>query len=170
MTRSHRLSTSLLALQVTAFVVAPLLLLFAYLSQSTIREFRRNGVPVDARVVHKWERSSEFAPYCIQVSFFDKSILEGGTLYMPEICELVSGPVWASYEEDDRIEVVVLETDKEKAILLDSMDPANLAPIHKYVSGLVALSLGIALAGLRALANQNRSDQAEKADKDSRAT
>ncbi|MBN1580238.1 MAG: hypothetical protein JXA89_06015, partial [Anaerolineae bacterium] len=77
-------------------------------------------------------------------------ILEGGVLHTPEICELVSGPVWASYERDDEIAIVFLPADpEEKVILQDALDPANLAPIHKYVTGMVALVVGIILAGLR---------------------
>jgi hypothetical protein len=149
MTKSQWLSKSVRALEITAFVIAPLLLLLAYLSQSTIREYRQNGVSVQARVISKEKGSSQLEPYCIKVGFFDKSILEGGTLYMPEICELVSGPVWASYEPDDDIAIVFLPEDPEgKAILQDALDPANLALIHKYVTGLVVLAAGGILAAL----------------------
>lgn len=150
MTKPQWLSKSVRAFEITAFLIAPMLLLLAYLGQSTLREYRQNGVSGKAHVISKGEGSSQLEPYCIKVGFFDKSILEGGTLYMPEICELVSGPVWASYEPEDEIAIVFLPEDpEEKAILQDSLDPANLALIHKYVTGLVVLAVGGILAALR---------------------
>jgi hypothetical protein len=158
MTKLQRLSTSLLALEIAALLVTPMLLLLAYLSQSTIAAYRRDGVVYKASVVDKLEGSSQLAPYCIKAGFFDRSLLEGGELHMPVICGLVSGPLWASYEQGDEIEVVVLEADPDNQVLLrDSLDPANLALIHKYVTGVVALAIGLILAASRrAIAHLDR--------------
>ncbi len=147
----EKLSTNLFTLGVTFLFITPMLLLYTYLSQSTLTEYRRNGVIVEANVIDKWK---EYGPpasieHYIKVGFFVGSILEGGELFMPTISDFVYASTWTSLQPGDKVDVIYLPKDPENTTLLKAaIDPGNLAPIHKYKTGFVALAIGIALTGL----------------------
>ncbi len=151
-TRAQILSESLFALGSMCLLITPFLLGYAYLSQSELKEYRRDGVVVEANVIDKWD---EYSPpsgsdYYVEVGFLVGSILEGGEFYMPTIDdEYILASTWASLQPGDKIDVVYLPHDPENTTLLQAaLDSANLAPIHRYETSLVALVIGIVLTGL----------------------
>ncbi len=143
------LSTGLLALQLSATIAGLGLLLLAYLGQTTLGQFRQRGVLANANVIAKLPGSSQISPYCVKVGFFTGSVLAGGELFMPTICDFVSGSLWNSLNKEDKVEALYLPDDPDKAILKASLDPANLAPVHKYETGLLVLIVAAMAAAAR---------------------
>ncbi len=158
-TKAQKLAQSLFTLGFTCLFVTPLLLLYAYLSQSELEEYRRDGVVVEANVIDKWDKYSPPSgrDYYVKVGFFVGSILEGGELYMPTIDdEYILASTWASLQPGDKIDVVYLPHDPENTTLLQAaLDSANLAPIHRYETSLVALVIGIVLTGLSRIVSRS---------------
>ncbi len=154
-----KLSARLFALGLTFLFITPMLLLYTYLGQSTLGEYRRNGVVVEANVIDTWKEYSPPASieHYIKVGFFVGSILEGGELFMPTIGDFVNASMWASLQPGDKIDVIYLPRDPENTTLLKAaIDPANLAPIYRYETGFVALAIGIVLIGLGRIAQRPR--------------
>ena len=53
-------------------------------------------------------------------------------------------------QQGDKVDVTYLpENPEDRVILGASMEPGNLAPIHKYATGLIALVIGVSLIGFR---------------------
>lgn len=142
-------STSLLALQLGALIAALGLLLLAYLSQTTLGQFRQRGVLAGANVIEKLPGSSQISPYCVKVGFFTGSLLAGGELFMPTTCDFISKPLWDSLNQEDKVEVLYLPDNPDKAILKASLDPASLAPVHKYETGLIVLMVAVLVTAAR---------------------
>ncbi len=155
--RLKTISESLFALGFTFLFITPLVFLYTYLVQSDLREYRQNGVVVEANVIDKWK---EFSPpssseHYIKVGFFTKSILEGGELFMPTISDFVPVSMWTSLQPGDKVEVIYLPQDPENTTLLKSaIDPENLAPIHRYKTGFIVLAIGVVLTGLSRIARR----------------
>jgi hypothetical protein len=100
------------------------------INQHTLNLYRIRGVTAQGRVVGRWEDDGD---YCVEVSYFDKDILEGGELYFAEICEFISQEIWDASHYDSRVEIVFLPKNSERnTILAASLENEQLSPQYQY--------------------------------------
>jgi hypothetical protein len=126
---------------ITAIIVGGALLLLRAINLNSLNEYRQRGISTQARVTDKWREDDAL---CLGVSYFDKDLLEGGELYLTEICDFTSAQVWDPLRVDSRVEVVFLPEDPaNNTILAASLEDENLAPINRYPLGWVVLGLGL---------------------------
>lgn len=125
-------------------------LLYAWGSQGTFEEYLENGKEAEASITEKWEeRSGRSRNYYVRVSYFDKSVLEGGTLYFADA--QVVGFLWDDLEVEQEVRILYLpDNPEENVVLKQSTDPKNFAPIERYSFGGYTLLVGgiMFLAGL----------------------
>jgi hypothetical protein len=139
---SQKISSSLQIFAVTAIIVGLALLALRAINLFSLNDYRKRGILTQARVTHKWEETDSL---CIGVTYFDKDLLEGGELYLTEVCDFVSNEVWNSLQVDSQIQVVFLPKDPaNNTILAVSLGDENLATINRYPIGGIMLGLGIA--------------------------
>ncbi len=65
---------------------------------------------MEARVTDK---SNEGGKTCVGVSFFDKNLLEGGELYLAEVCDFVTTEIWETARAGGHELVVYLPDDPQ---------------------------------------------------------
>jgi hypothetical protein len=136
----------LLSISVALFIIASALILLAYINQSTLDRYRREGVEVEATLLGKVDDGS----YCLRVSYFTSSVLEDGELVLTTICDYISKSLWDSLQEDQRIDVVFLPDDlAEDTLLKASLDSSKLIPLRGYLPGLILMLIAASLLSLR---------------------
>jgi hypothetical protein len=128
-------------LGVTACIIAPALLLYAFLTQSEIRAYRQEGVPAEARVIElnrslPFSFSRYFRPvtnYSLEVSYLTTSILNKGDVTFATIDELVSPSEWEALQAGDQVDILYLPDDpKNDVVLRSSLENPRPALAERY--------------------------------------
>jgi hypothetical protein len=132
-----------------ALIVGVGLLVLSLVQGLRLSRFRRDGVAADARVISVYEDrgitddTGEGAA-CLEVSFFEGSILEGGDLHFADICDFVPPAVRRSLRPDDRVAVLYLPRDPEQDVVLRSAVESGVSTAQ-LVLGAGGVLLGAAL-------------------------
>ena len=114
-----------------------------FINQQTLDKYRASGVPVTGRVTeYRVGTNSD----CIEVSYFDKSILEGGELHFADICQFLDAD---DYRIGQRVVVYLPEDPENNTILLDALENEYLNPAPQYTIGLLPVAAGVGLLLLR---------------------
>ena len=125
---------------ITALIVGLGFLLIAAVNHQTLQRYQREGVKVEATVTEK----SNDDEGCIGVSYFDKGLLEGGELYLTEICDFVTNDIWNATRKGAHEMVVYLPSDPQNhTIFAASLEKSQL-PTYSiggvlFVVGLLSL-------------------------------
>ena len=116
-------------------------ILVAAINHQRLETYRIEGIAVEARVT---EKSSD-GDGCVKVSFFDKDLLDGGELYLTEICEFVTDDLWNATRKGSHEMVVYLPTDPQNHTIFAASLEKNQLPtfsIGGILIGVGFLSLG----------------------------
>jgi hypothetical protein len=144
-------ASPLTILGTTILIVGVGLLVLALMQRARISRFRRDGVEAEARVISVYEdrdlgEGVGEGANCIEISYFDASLLEGGDLHFADICEFVAPAVRRSLRRDDRIPIVYLPRDPEEDVLLRDVVENGVSPVPTVLGILGVLFGGVLLA------------------------
>lgn len=150
----QRSSSPLAILGTTALIVGLGLLVLALMQRARIGRFRREGIEAEARVIGIYEdrdmgEGVGEGANCLEISYFDAPLLEGGELYFADICEFVSPSVRRSLRRDDRVAIVYLPQTPSEDVLLKAVVEKGASPVPAILGALGAVS-GAALLAINA--------------------
>jgi len=139
---SQKAGSFLKSFGMISILVGLALLAFSAINQQTLIQYRERGMTTQARVTGKWNETGDL---CLGVSYFDRPLLEGGELYLIDICEFIPGTIWKSLEIDSQVQVIFLPEDPAgNTILAASLEDENRAPINRFPIGGILVGLGMA--------------------------
>jgi hypothetical protein len=124
---------------ITAVIIGLAFLLIGMINQQRLQKYRHEGITVEARITDK----SDEGQTCIGVSFFDKDLLDGGVLYLTQICDFVSNDIWRSARVGGHEMMVFLPEDPENLVIFAASLENSQSP---------AFSIGGVLFGIGVLA------------------
>lgn len=136
-----------LGLGIVALCLSPMFYFVAWHYQTEFELYTNKGQEQEARIVDKIEqKGGKSTSYYVKISYFDKSILDGGEFYMPEV--EVNAKVFKKVAKDDKVKILILPQKPDKPILELSTKAENFVPFEQYESAYFLVFLGLGLLGI----------------------